>query len=32
LNGCGGPWRDVPRRALNFVENILSTYYKCILF
>jgi hypothetical protein len=28
LNGCGGPWWDVSRRAL---EDILSTYYKYIL-
>jgi hypothetical protein len=27
-NGRGGP-RDVSRRALNLVEDILSTYYKC---
>jgi hypothetical protein len=25
LNGCGGPWWDVSRRALNLVEAILST-------
>jgi hypothetical protein len=31
LNGCGGPLRDVSRRALNRMEDILSAYYKCIL-
>jgi hypothetical protein len=31
LNGCGGPWRDVSRRELNLVENILGIYYKCTL-
>jgi hypothetical protein len=31
LNGCGGPWWDVSRRALNLMENTLSTYYKCTL-
>jgi hypothetical protein len=29
--GCGGPWWDVSRRALNLMEAILGTYYKCIL-
>jgi hypothetical protein len=29
LHGCGGPWRNVSRRAPNLVEDILSTYYKC---
>jgi hypothetical protein len=28
LNGCGTPWLNVSRRA---VEDILSTYYKCTL-
>jgi hypothetical protein len=31
LNGCGAPWRDVPRSAQNRKENILSTYYICTL-
>jgi hypothetical protein len=31
LYGCGGPWWDVSRRALNLTEDILSTYYKCTL-
>jgi hypothetical protein len=29
LHGCGCPWWEVPRRALNLMEDILSTYYKC---
>jgi hypothetical protein len=29
LNGCGGPWWDVSRRALNLMEDNLSTSYKC---
>jgi hypothetical protein len=28
LNGCGSPWEDVSRRALNLMEDILSSYYK----
>jgi hypothetical protein len=28
LHGCGGPSWDMSRRALNLVEDILSTYYK----
>jgi hypothetical protein len=28
LNGCGGPWWDVSRCALNLMEDISSTYYK----
>jgi hypothetical protein len=31
VNGCGGPWWDVSRRALNLLKDILSTYYKCTL-
>jgi hypothetical protein len=31
LNGCGGPLWDMSRRALNLMEDILSTYYKCTL-
>jgi hypothetical protein len=31
LHGCGGPWWDVSRRALNLMEGILSAYYKCAL-
>jgi hypothetical protein len=31
LNGCGVPWGDASRRALNLVEDILRTYYKCTL-
>jgi hypothetical protein len=31
LSGRGGPWWDVSRRALNLMEDILSTYYKCTL-
>jgi hypothetical protein len=31
LNGCGGPWWDVSRRASNLMEVILGTYYKCTL-
>jgi hypothetical protein len=31
LNGCGGPWRDVSRCALNLVGDILDIYYKCSL-
>jgi hypothetical protein len=31
LGGCGGPWWDVSRRALNLMEDILNTYYKCTL-
>jgi hypothetical protein len=31
LHGCGGPWLDVSRRALNLVENISCTYHKCSL-
>jgi hypothetical protein len=31
LNGCGVPWWDVSRRALNLMEDILSTYHKCTL-
>jgi hypothetical protein len=31
LHGCDGPWWDVSRRALNLVEDILSTYCKCTL-
>jgi hypothetical protein len=30
LNGCDGPW-DASRRALNLMENILSTCYKYTL-
>jgi hypothetical protein len=30
LNRCGGPWWDVSRRALNFMD-ILSTYYRFTL-
>jgi hypothetical protein len=30
-NGRGGPWWDVSRRALNLMEDIWSTYYKCSL-
>jgi hypothetical protein len=26
LNGCVGPWWDMSRRALNFMEDILNTY------
>jgi hypothetical protein len=29
--GCSGPWWDVLRRALNLMEDILSTSYKCTL-
>jgi hypothetical protein len=29
LNGSGGPWWDASRRALNVMEDILSTYYRC---
>jgi hypothetical protein len=29
LNECGVPWWDVSRRALNLMEDILDTYYKC---
>jgi hypothetical protein len=28
LNGCDTPWRDVSRRELNLMEDILSTCYK----
>jgi hypothetical protein len=28
-NGCGGPWWNVSRSALNLMENILRPYYKC---
>jgi hypothetical protein len=31
LNGYGGLWWDLPRLALNLLEGILSTYYKCTL-
>jgi hypothetical protein len=31
LSGCGGTWWDVSRPALNFMEEILNTYYKCTL-
>jgi hypothetical protein len=31
MNGCCGPWWSVSRRALNLMEDILSTYYKIIL-
>jgi hypothetical protein len=31
LNGCGGPWWDMSRRALNLLEDILSACYKCTL-
>jgi hypothetical protein len=31
VNGCDGPWWNVPRRALNLMEDILSTYYKSTL-
>jgi hypothetical protein len=31
LNGCRGPWWDESRCALNLMEGILSTYYKCTL-
>jgi hypothetical protein len=31
LNGCGSHWWDVSRRALNLMEDILSTYYKYTL-
>jgi hypothetical protein len=31
LNGSGCPRWDVSKRALNLMENILSTYYKCTL-
>jgi hypothetical protein len=31
LHGCGGPWGDVSKCALNLMEDILSTYYKCTL-
>jgi hypothetical protein len=30
-DGCGGPRWDVSRRALNLMEDILITYYKCTL-
>jgi hypothetical protein len=29
LNGCDSPWWDVSRRALNLVEDILSTLWIC---
>jgi hypothetical protein len=31
LDGCGGPWWDVSRRALNFIDDTASTYYTCTL-
>jgi hypothetical protein len=31
LNGCGGPWWDVSRRALKLMEDILSTYCRWTL-
>jgi hypothetical protein len=31
LNECGGPWRDVSRRALNLIKDIFSTLYKGVL-
>jgi hypothetical protein len=31
LYGCGGPWWDVSRLALNLMEDILNTYYTCTL-
>jgi hypothetical protein len=31
MSGYGGPWWDVSRRALNLMEDILSTYYECTL-
>jgi hypothetical protein len=31
LNGCGGPWWYVSRRALKLMEGILSAYYKFTL-
>jgi hypothetical protein len=31
LNGCGGPRWDVSRGAINLMEDILNTYYKCTL-
>jgi hypothetical protein len=31
LNGCGGPWRDTSRRALNLMGDILSTYHDMVL-
>jgi hypothetical protein len=31
LSGCGGPWWDVSRRALNLMEDILGTYYRFTL-
>jgi hypothetical protein len=29
LNGFGGPRWDMSRRALNFMQDIVSTYYEC---
>jgi hypothetical protein len=31
FNGCGGPWWDVSRGALNPMEDISTTYYKYTL-
>jgi hypothetical protein len=31
LDGCGGPWWDVSRPALNLMEDILNSFYKCTL-
>jgi hypothetical protein len=29
MNGCGGPWWNVWRCALNLMEGILGSYYNC---